>query len=350
MSDSSQKLIVSQTTLPDIFVIRYAGGLSADAIYAYLWINSFYHNKSFEIKDIYNASILSKTAADNALAELVLNDLLIRNGVTFHQTDIITKEVDEYYSYRKAYNDSVGGIPEDMSERNLLAGSIQDTFFQGKMSYVFYALIDKCLFEYSFEQPVVYSLFQEGLDNGYVKKIGEMRNLAKRWYEKGITTSKALSEYKQIDKEVNNVVKILGKLCRRRMNAIDIERITKWVIDLHCSPELIEFAYRANEFRGNIQMIHVEETLLKWTSANITTVEEAKKYEEENHKENKRKATKRKARYSGAVTGLEAGIDSADEEETKPSSTTEEEDKPAFGADNGSEFDNILDIFGGEDD
>ena len=346
MTDGVQRLILSQTNLPDIFVIKYAGGLSADAMYAYLWINTFYRDKKvFDLKALYDTAILSKSNTDKALAELVAADLLVRNGNSFHVTDIIGKEVDEYYRYRQAIGSSEGSLPEDMATRNTLAESIQDTFFQGKMAYTFYSLIDKCLFEYKFEQTVVYNLFQEGLDQGIVRNIGEMKNLARRWYDKGYTTPQALAEYKKISKEVKHTEEVLGKLMRKRLNGLDIERIEKWIIDLHCSAELIEFAYRSNEYRNVIQLAHVEDTLAKWTSAGITTVQEAAKYEEEQHKENKRKSDRRKGRNSGAVTGAEAGLD-----RTEPESTTVEEDKPAFKKDSAVDNIDILDIFGGNDD
>ena len=132
-----------------------------------------------------------------------------------------------------------------------------------------------------------------------------------------------------------------------------MERIEKWVLVLHCSQDLVEYAYRCNEYRGDIQMRHVENTLVKWTSAGITTVAEAQKYEDENHKENKRKSVKHKARYSGAVTGGEAGIVFGEEDDAAPKTTTPEEDRPAFAKEDkesDSVIDDLLDIFGGEDD
>ena len=356
MQTGDRKLIVSQTALPDIFVIRYAGELSADAIYTYLWINTFYHDKSFDLKNIFDASILSKADTEKALADLVSKDLLVRNGNSFHQTDIIAKEVDDYIRLERAYMaaDSVD-LPEDVKNRNDLAESIQNTFFQGKMPFTFYKLIDKCLFEYHFETTVVYTLFQEGLDRKCVKSIDQMKQLAKKWYDSGINSSEAIAEYKQEQKDIKRVTELMGKLTRRRMNNLDIERIEKWVTELDAPAELIEYAYKCNEFRGNIQMKHVEDTLTVWLSSGIRTVDDAAKYEEENHKENKRKAVKRKGRYSGAVTGAEAGITSGSDDfgGVKPESTTAEEDRPAFGNkddDDDSSVDDILDIFGGDDD
>lgn len=353
MQTGEHRFIVSQTSLPDIFVIRYAGSLSASAIYVYLWINSFYQDKSFDRKDIYDAALRSRKEIDEALAELVQNDLLVNSGNSYHMTDIIAREVEDYIRFNNAKGQSGELNDEEMLQRNTLAESIQNTFFQGKMAYSFYSLIDKCLFEYKFEQTVVYNFFQEGLDRGIVRKIGDMKNLARKWYEKGIVTSAVLSEYKKTEKDIQSVAKHMGSLMHRRINELDLERIEKWVVTLHCSQDLIDYAYRCNEYRGDIQMKHVEDKLVKWTSSGITTVEEARKFEEETHKENKRKSVKRKARYSGAVTGAEAGIVSSDDEDTKPKTTTPEEDKPAFGTsgdDDNVDISDIFEMFGGEDD
>ena len=347
MEKSGQKLIVTQTTLPDIFVIRYAGVLSSDALYTYLWINVFYRDKNFDMKNLYDSAILSKQALDKALAELVANDLVIREGNSCRQTDIIAREVEEFISHEKAYAESLEAITGDVEQYKMLAESISNTFFQGKMSTTFYALIDKCLFEYKFESTVVYSMFQEGLDREIVKNIYKMRALALSWYEKGFTTSAALADRKEYEQQVKDVISMLGALSRQKFDGIDLDRIESWVRDLHCSKELIEYAYRANKFRSRILMSHVGDTLTAWTSAGITTVAEAARYEEEKSKENKRKYSRKKGRYNGSITGAEAGITV----ETKPASTTEKEDKPAFSDDDeGSYLDDILDIFGGNGD
>ena len=48
---------------------------------------------------------------------------------------------------------------DDEKQRKILAESISKSFYNGEMPYIFYRLIDKCLFEYKFETEVVYQLF-----------------------------------------------------------------------------------------------------------------------------------------------------------------------------------------------
>ena len=82
---------------------------------------------------------------------------------------------------------------------------------------------------------------------------------------------------------------------RKRLNGLDLDRVKSWAEDLGATEELVTLAFKENEFRSNLTLKNVGDTLTKWHDQGIKTAEEAARFSEEEHKENKRKATRRKA-------------------------------------------------------
>jgi DNA replication protein DnaD len=172
-----------------------------------------------------------------------------------------------------------------------------------------------------------------------------MEKMARSWYEKGYTDIKSLEKQLEINKRIKKIIKLCGKLMRKRLNALDIERVTSWVEDLDTTEELVNLAFRQNEFRSVITLKNVGDTLAKWHDNGIRTADEAVKFNEEEHKENKRKATRRKANVGSSWrTGAEAGIGDPKSEEPEDNSKPE----TAKGEDS-SIPDDILDMFGDSD-
>ena len=142
--------------------------------------------------------------------------------------------------------------------------------------------------------------------------------------------------------EYRKRVDYLYKICKE--NGLDIDRVTSWVEELDVTEELVNLAFKENEYRSNLALVHVGETLKKWHDQGVKTAEDAARFSEEEHKENKRNATRRKAK-SGSVwrTGEEAGIASAAATEAPAAKAPEE-------ANNDDDIpDDILDMFGDAD-
>lgn len=356
MPQDKFNLLISDTAIPDIFIVRYADNLSKSALNLYLWLNMVFKGREFVYKDVMEIKLFAPTETDESLAELVSAGLFIRKGDDFSFVDLKQREVRDFAEHYAARGVTLEGVELRSEEeaRNKLADSVSKTFYQGKMPYICYRLIDKCLYEYKFDSLVVYKLFSICRDNHMHRSIGYMEKMASDWNDRGFTDPSKLDEYLSEEKKIEELIKKVSKLTRRKVNGIDLERLTRWVRDLKVSADLVELAYRSNEYRGNITLAHVEETLSKWIAAGITTVDEAAKYEEEQHKENKRKA-KRKQKKNGAwITGAEAGLSEEQpevkvESDDKPSD--DDEDAPAFvDADTSEEengdIDDILNMFG----
>ncbi|MCQ2516008.1 MAG: DnaD domain protein [Saccharofermentans sp.] len=308
MAGAYNELLLSDTLVPDIFMVQYMPALKKDSISLYLWSLMTFKKGSFSFSEVRSYSVISEDDIKDALADLVANGLLVRES-DFKFTFIDLKQI-EVEDYIKHGTDS-DGIPLMKSEeksRNLLANSIQKTYYLGYMSFPYYRLIDKCLFDYKFENEVVYSLFEEGRDLKIHFNVQKMYNLASRWYEKGYITKDSLNDYFNYKNRRTACIKLLGKLTHRRLNELDYERIDRMTSEYGADAELIEYAFTALEYRGEIKIYMVEDKIKEWYVAGITTIDKAKIYEEERHQENKAKATKKRGRTNTRRTGKEAGI------------------------------------------
>lgn len=345
MEDYS-KLLINDSLLPDIFLVRYAQELSKNALLMYLWLNMTDKKEGFDEKDIKELKIIREEDIAPALAELMAASLINRKDKTYAFEDIKAREIGDYISsaIARGKDPELTGLMSNEKDRKILADSISSTFYQGELPYIFYRLIDKCLNDYRFDSRVCYKLFEEGYEQSIHRSLQQMEKMARDWYDKGYTDIKSLEKQLEINKRTKKIIKLCGSLLRKRLNGLDIDRVTSWVEELDVTEELVNLAFKENEYRSNLALVHVGETLKKWHDQGVKTAEDAARFSEEEHKENKRNATRRKAK-SGSVwrTGEEAGIASAAAAEAPapkdPKETNNDDDIP----------DDILDMFGDAD-
>ena len=350
-NDDYSRLLINDSLLPDIFLVRYAQELSRNALLVYLWLNMKNKQDGFEEDEVKKYKIIAEEEIPQALAELMASGLITRKDKTYIFDDIKVREVEEYVQAVKARgeNPELSGPLSDEKERQILADSISSTFYQGEIPYIFYRLIDKCLYEYKFDSRVCYKLFEEGYEQSCHRSLALMEKMARSWYEKGYTDILSLEKQLEINKRTKKLIKLTGKLMRKRLNELEIERVSSWAEDLGATEELVNLAFRENEFRSNLNLKHVGDTLTKWHDQGITTAEEAARFSEEEHKENKRKATRRKAGTGSAWrTGEEAGI-SGSKPKTEPEAKPEKKDTKTSSDDDSGIPDDILDMFGDND-
>ena len=346
------RLKINDSLLPDIFLLKYAQDLSRNALLLYLWINMAGMKDNFDEDIVKKFKIIPDGEIDKTLAELMAAGLITRKDKTYSFDDIKAREVEEYVQAVKARGtEPESGLNSDEKDRQVLADSISSTFYQGELPYIFYRLIDKCLYEYKFDGIVCYKLFEEGYEQSIHRSNILMENMARSWFEKGYTDIKSLEKQLELNKRTGKLIKLCGSLLRKRLNALDIERVTGWAENLDATEELVTLAFKENEFRSNLTLKNVGDTLAKWHDNGIKTAEDAARFSEEEHKENKRKATRRKTTAGSSWrTGAEAGISEKkkEEPETKP---VQEETKPEEEAVPEKDIipDVILDMFGDSD-
>ncbi len=339
-ADNSE-LLLSDTPVPDIFITQYIQELSKKAICLYMWLLMIIGKDSFTLKDLDDYSVVSGEEKKEALAELISADLLLKKGEdNFVLADLKLREVDDYCKAQIAKGDTLEGAQMSKDEaRDVLARSINKTFYLGKMANINYRLIDTCLYEYKFDSAVVYSLFEEARNKKSHYRINFLQKLAEEWYKKGYTTPDKLKKMFDARSEIDNVIKLMGKLTRTHLDGLAIEMIENWVLNYGYKADMAEYAYRCNNFRKTILFKHVDEKLKEWYLADIKSIDQASVYENKRHEENKLKSSRKWSSGNSWKTGSEMGV----LEETAPSAEVKKE------ADDSADNDEILNLFGGMD-
>lgn len=346
INKDNSELLISDTLVPDIFLTQYIQELSKNAICLYMWLLMILGNDKFTENDLKEYQVITKAERSEAFAELISQDLVIKDKNNKYQlADLKKREVEEYCKTMNAKGDSLDGVSlSSDNSRDVLASSINKTFYLGKMAALNYRLIDKCLYEYGFDSAVIYTLFEEARREKQLYRINFLQKVAEDWYKKGYTTPDKLTTMIANKNKTEEIVKSLGKLMRKRLDGLDIEKIETWVTEYDVSVELVEYAYRCNDFRSTITLRNVGDKLKEWYLSDITTIDKAAVYENKKHEENKSKVSRKKASGNPWKLGGEMGVGSS---ETKTESSKKAEE--AVTSDSDVEEDEILNLFGGSD-
>lgn len=339
MNNEENRLVISDTLVPDIFLVRYMPELSRNAIAAYLYLNMEYKGRTFTEKDIKDLSIMPDKDVYEVISELLSKDILAKKDEGYSLIDLKRVEVDEYVKTAKAKGSTADlGLSSDESRRAVLADSINTTFYGGRMANIFYRLIDKCLWEYKFDDRVCYQLFSEGDRRKISRSYNRMEKLAEEWYNKGYVTIGKLEGYLERNEEKDKLTSLIRKKLRININELDENRIHGWVDKFCFGEDMVTYAISKNEFRGKITVLNVDDTLTQWFENGCDTIEKAEAFESDKHAYNKRKYSKTKAKANTVwKSGSEAGIEKENSKEDTKETKTEVPD-------------DVLNMFGGDED
>ena len=94
------RLLINDSLLPDIFLVRYAQELSKNALLVYLWLNMTGDKKSFNEETVKKFKIIPDDEISKTLAELMASGLINRKDKTYSFDDIKAREVEEYVQAR----------------------------------------------------------------------------------------------------------------------------------------------------------------------------------------------------------------------------------------------------------
>ena len=71
MNDEYSELVISQSLLDDIFVVRYLQDLSREAVVVYLWLNMTAGETEFDEESVKNYRVIPENKVKEALTELL---------------------------------------------------------------------------------------------------------------------------------------------------------------------------------------------------------------------------------------------------------------------------------------
>ncbi|MBO4747878.1 MAG: DnaD domain protein [Clostridiales bacterium] len=285
-AEDRDKLLLSDTQVPDLFITQYMSSLTGSSIQIYLFMlmNRSSSQGKMNVEKISKKLGMAQSEVEEQLFYLTSAGLLEKaeDGSLF-LTDIKAREVDRYIESRK---DEGLEMPPQHREKGLetVSRSISDTFFMGRMSYSWQRFIDDCASVYKMDPDVIYSLFNELQERGKLmsKNSRPAEELRAVWSKRGVHTSSELEKVLSDDRKVKECMNAMGKKKRKALDGVDIEYINTWILTYKMEPDVPSFLYsylRKEKNKENVTFPQMDEILQEWFSHNIHDVDAARDYE-----------------------------------------------------------------------
>ena len=285
-ADDKDKLLLSDTPVPDLFITQYMSSLTGSSIQIYLFMlmNRSSSLGKMNVEKISKKLGMAQSEVEEQLFYLTSAGLMEKSeDGSLLLTDIKAREVDRYIESRK---DEGLEMPPQHREKGLetVSRSISDTFFMGRMSYSWQRFIDDSASVYKMDPDVIYSLFNELQERGKLlsKNSRPAEELRAVWSKRGVHTSSELEKVLNDDRKIKECMNALGKKKRKALDGVDIEYINTWILTYKMDPDVPPFLYsylRKEKNKENVTFPQMDEILQEWFAHNIHDVEGAKNYE-----------------------------------------------------------------------
>ncbi|MEA4890463.1 MAG: DnaD domain protein [Clostridiaceae bacterium] len=264
--DESRKLLLSDTLIPDIFIMEYMTGLSGLAVKIYLLLLfTVRSGRSIQEQDLARRLGEDSETIRAALMELASVELIAIKDRGLDIMDVKAAEIE------RAYRPKTASAPleivqnqEKFTVREKLMADIAKTFFQGLMSPSWYGEIDSWFDRYGFEPEVIYALFQECARRNKLDSKAYMAKVAENWSGRGIITFNDLNRYFIAYDKVSKACKKIGRKLRKNMTEYDEEIVTRWIEQYGFEFEIIEIALRKTTKLANPNLEFIDRILKEW--------------------------------------------------------------------------------------
>ena len=302
--DESRKLLLSDTLVPDIFIMEYLPGLSGLAVKIYLYLLLSAHSvRSITEQDLSRRLGQDSDTIHAALVELAAVELIALKERSLEIVDVKAAEIE------RAYRPKTESSPQEMIKaqekfgvREKLMADIAKTFFQGLMSPSWYGEIDSWFDRYHFEPEVIYALFQECARRNKLDSKAYIAKVAENWASRGIATFNDLNTYFMAYDKVNKASKKVGRKLRRTMTEYDEEMVARWIEQYHYDFDIIEIALRKSTRVTNPNLEFIDRVIREWFEHQLRDAEAIKVYETEKAaRMTAERETERKKQGSGSL-------------------------------------------------
>ncbi len=303
--EESRKLLLSDTLVPDIFIMEHLPSLSGLAVKIYLYALFCARTKhALTETDMARRMGEEPDMIKAALTELAAAELIALKDRGFDFLDIKAAEIEKIFRPKTA-STPLEALAEQQArpDREKLMADIAKTFFQGLMSPSWYSEIDSYFERFGFEPEVVYALVQECARRNKLNSKAYIARVAENWSGRGIITYADLNRYFMTYDQVSKISKKIGRKLRRTMTEYDEEKVSRWIEKLGFDFNVIEIALRKASRLANPSLDFVDRLLEEWFSHQLRDVEAINAYEEQKAA---RVSAERTAGHAGS-RGPEAG-------------------------------------------
>ncbi len=296
---SKNKLELSDTSVPDLFILNQMVSLQSLDIKLYLYILFALKNQiEIENSDLAKRFCVTEAEIKNSLDVLQAEELITKTSQGFLVNDLKEAEVNK--SYIPKMEPKVNRVQSELEKMRMAAASaINESFFQGIMSLGWYTDIGTLFKNYSFSGDVMIALFhycreRKALNRKYVYAVAE------NWYKGGVKTFEQLEEYLESYEKISKIKQKILKALRlnRNFTKYEDQYIDKWVKDYQYDFNIIEEALKRTVAKSNPSLKYVDGILKNWHDKGYKTLEDIQKESVATEKkENPSMQSKSKVKY-----------------------------------------------------
>ena len=253
LEQSDNSLILSETTIPDVFFTEYLSQASGDAIKVYLYLYFLAkYGKDIKINDLAKKLDLSLKVIQDSIKYWESQGLLIRKNQGFIVANI---------------------------RRARAIDTINNEFFQGVMSPSWYSDIDLWFKKYGFSEEVMIALFRYCFDKSALHR-NYITTVAQGWANNGIKTFSDLDKYYQKEEKVKSIETSIKRKLRlpRNLTIYEEAYVEKWNITYGYGMDVIDLALKQSSTKYNITFEYLDKLLTDWHEHGFKTPEQIQKY------------------------------------------------------------------------
>lgn len=280
---SDLSLILSQTSIPDVFFTEYLSQANGDyvKVYLYLYFISKYNN-DLKINDLAKKLDLRLPVIQEALKYWEEQGLLIRKNQGFIVANIQEIEINKVYKPKVTISAEDMKAKDESKYRASAIETINNEFFQGVMSPSWYGDITLWFKKYNFDEEVMIALFrycfnQSALHRNYITTVADA------WHKNGVKTFTDLDKYSQKREKVNQIASSIKKKLRLSRNLTEYEMayVEKWTVNYNYEMDIIEIALKKSSSKTNISFEYIDKLLTDWNERKLNSVKKVEKYLDE---------------------------------------------------------------------
>jgi len=275
--ESSKSILYSDTLLPDIFITEYMPSMDCDFIKVYihcLFLSKY--GKQASTEELSKKLEIDMNRVKDALNYLDNIGVISRKENSIQMIDLKEKEIKKMFRPKSTSTPEEAALSSDRNKkRNKIISAINDRFFQGVMSPSWYTDIDSWFDKYSFEEDVMYALFQHcydhrGLSKHYIAKVADS------WHSKGIINNFDMDKYSIEYQKLKDIrMKIIKKLKRKgSLTEYEEAYIEKWVIDFKFDFDIIELALKKTTSISNPNFEYINKIITSWYESGLKSADE----------------------------------------------------------------------------
>lgn len=260
-------LLLSDTPVPDLFIVDHMPLMDAVALKVYLLLlQSKSRGRTLDKKGLAARLSLDQTKIEKALNLLEMEKLVSQEEDEINVVDLKVSEVERYVDDKqKVAKKHV--LPGEISARERTVTIINDTYFQGAMSYGWYTLIDRWFSDYQFKPDVVYTLFSELVDKNKLNHKGYAASIADNWHKNGVRTFEQLSRHQDTFRAMYQFCQKVARSLRLSLDEFNEPLIRKWKEELGYDFEIVEIALAKSVRLRNAKNLTVYDRILRtWHS------------------------------------------------------------------------------------